>query len=41
MSKVKTDKRSTAMQRQARTYQIIIAVISIIVIITFVLQLIK
>ena len=41
MAKAKTDKKMTSMQRQARTYRIIIIVVSVIIILTFVLSLIK
>jgi predicted nucleic acid-binding Zn ribbon protein len=41
MAKSRTDKKLTSAQRQARTYRIIFVAISIIIILTFVLSLIK
>ncbi len=42
MAKAKTDKKTTSLQqRQTRRYQLIFIIISVIVIVTFVLQLIK
>jgi hypothetical protein len=41
MAKGQTTKKLTSMQRQARTYRIIIIIVSIIIILTFVLSLLR
>jgi len=41
MPKAKLDKSSIRKQRQTRTYQVIFVIISILVIVTFILQLVK
>ena len=41
MPKDKSTKKLTSMQRQARTYRIVFIAISVIIILTFVLSLIK
>ncbi len=41
MAKVKSEKKLTNTQRQARTYQIIFIVISVIVLLTMILSLVK
>jgi hypothetical protein len=41
MAKGKSEKKLTSMQRQARTYRILIIIVSVIIILTFVLSLVK